>query len=485
MIDNIVLSETLRQIGKARVLCVGDVILDKFIYGGIERISREAPIPILVVSREKQMLGGAGNAVANLAALGAKVALVAATGRDGAGLEIQNLLKEQNVAAQLVEVAGRSTTVKNRFISGGQQMLRVDYEKTCAVSKDTEDKIIAAAVKEIETADAVVLSDYNNGLLTDRIVSSVIEAARKKSVPVIVDPRGHDFARYRGATAITPNLAELETGSGMKARSEDEVRAACMKIIKDCGIATVLATRGKDGMSLISENGAPVHIPAQVREVYDVSGAGDTVIAAFAAALAVQAAPEAAARLANIAAGIVVGKAGTATASPDEIETAIAAEKTATKNKALSWAAAQAQVERWKVRGSTVGFTNGTFDLLHPGHLSSIRQAKAACDYLVVGLNSDASVKRYKGPTRPLQDENTRAAVLAALEMVDLVVVFEQDTPLELMLTLKPDVVVKGAQYKAEELPGYAEVTAYGGRFILADMQEGFSTTNTVKKIAG
>jgi D-beta-D-heptose 7-phosphate kinase/D-beta-D-heptose 1-phosphate adenosyltransferase len=307
---------------------------------------------------------------------------------------------------------------------------------------------------------------------------------------VIVDPKGQDFTRYKGATVITPNRKELEIASALPAGTDDEARAAGLKLVTSCGIGTVLATRGKDGMSLIQANDDPVHIAAQVREVFDVSGAGDTVVATFAAALGAGVTPRNAALLANIAAGIVVGKAGTATARPDEIAKAIeegpAGEKQSSvrKTKLVTKQQAAEQAERWRAKGAKVGFTNGTFDLVHPGHISSMRQAKAACDYLIVAVNSDASVKRYKGPTRPVQDEQARAAILSALEPVDLVVIFEEDTPYELIKAVKPDVLAKGGQYKLEDVVGYDIVMSYGGKILRADMEDGFSTTNTIKKMA-
>jgi D-beta-D-heptose 7-phosphate kinase / D-beta-D-heptose 1-phosphate adenosyltransferase len=491
MIENSMLFSELSRLQDARVLCIGDVMLDRFIYGGVERISPEAPIPVLLVEREKHMLGGAGNVVANIAALGAQAALLAVVGNDTAGADVARLLAEMKVEAALEPAADRMTTVKSRFISGQQQVLRVDREKGAAIPAAIEDRIIARAEKLIPETGAVVLSDYRKGLLTDRIVSSVIDIARRHGKPVIVDPKGEDFSRYRGASVITPNRKELETATGLKAGSDEEVRAAAAKVISTCGIPAVLATRSKDGMSVVTAEEAPLHIPANVHEVYDVSGAGDTVIAAFSAALAAGVTMRNAALLANIAAGIVVGKPGTAVARPDEIEKvlsegyAIEKQSYQRKTKLTTKAGAAEQAERWRVRGFKVGFTNGCFDLLHPGHLSTLRQAKAACDYLVVAINSDASVKRLKGPSRPVQDEVARTAILSALEMVDLVVVFEEDTPVEYLKAVRPDVLVKGGQYKLEEVVGYDLITSWGGKVVRAEMEEGFSTTGTIQKMAG
>ncbi len=490
MVENSALSQELARLQGSTVLCLGDVMLDRFVYGAIERISPEAPIPVLLVEREKAMLGGAGNVVANIAALGAKAVLMAVIGEDIAGDDIIKQLEALGIDAQLEKTASRSTTVKSRFVSGGQQMLRVDREKTTPISADIEDRLLARAAKIIPAVGAVILSDYKKGLLTDRLVTGIIEIAKKNGTPVIVDPKGLDFARYHGASVITPNRKELETATAMKAGTDEEVRAAAMKIITTCDIPTVLATRSQAGMSLISKDADAIHIPANVREVFDVSGAGDTVIAAFAAALAAHITPRNAALIANIAAGIVVGKPGTAVARPDEIEKVLfmgyAMEKQAyhRKTKLVTKEGAAEQAERWRAKGFKVGFTNGCFDLLHPGHISTLRQAKAACDYLVVAINSDASVRALKGPTRPVQDEVSRAAILSALEMVDAVVVFGEDTPMELLKAIRPDVLVKGGQYKLEEVVGYELVTSYGGKIVRADMEEGFSTTNTISKMA-
>jgi len=490
MVENKKLYEDLQRLSAGSVLCIGDVMMDRFVYGGVERISPEAPIPVFLVSREKHMLGGAGNVVANIRALGGTAVLLAVVGDDINGREVKAQLEAQGIGAALEIAADRFTTVKSRFVSGGQQMLRVDREKTQPISAEVEDRILQSAEKAMQTIGAVILSDYGKGMLTDRVIEGVIRTAQRLGKPVIVDPKGRDFTRYRGATVVTPNRKELETATGMTAGSDDEVRAAAMKLILDCGISTVMATRSQDGMSVISADAEPLHIPAQVREVFDVSGAGDTVVATFALALAAGVRLENAAQLANVAAGIVVGKTGTATARPDEMmqvleDSASVARQIKPAGKCVSIAAAGEQAERWRVRGAKVGFTNGCFDLLHPGHLTTLQQAKAACDYLVVAINSDASVKRLKGPTRPVQDQNARAAILSALACVDLVVIFEEDTPIEALKAIRPDVLVKGGQYKLEEVVGYDLIASWGGKVVRADMADGFSTTNTIAKMAG
>lgn len=490
MIENNSLFHDLRALRNARVLCIGDVMLDRFVYGGVDRISPEAPIPVLLVKHEKHMLGGAGNVVANIAALGAQATLLAVVGDDVQGREVQALLEKLGVAAHLEQEQGRATIVKSRFVSAGQQILRVDREKTAEIAEQTQERVVLRAQALMDGCGAVVLSDYKKGMLTDALVRRIIDMAQKKNVPVIVDPKGQDFARYRGAFVVTPNRKELEAATGMTADTDDAVRAASMKIMMDCGISSVLATRSQDGMSLLTQDAEPVHIPANVREVFDVSGAGDTVIATFSSAVAAGVTLRGAALLANVAAGIVVGKSGTATALPEEIESALDAGFAREKQdyrlatKCIGSQAAAERAEHWRTRGYKVGFTNGCFDLLHPGHLATLRQAKAACDYLIVAINSDAGVKRLKGPSRPVQDENARAAVLSAMEMVDAVVIFNEDTPLELLEAIRPDVLVKGGQYKLEEVVGYSLVMSYGGQIVRATMEDGFSTTNTISKMA-
>lgn len=466
------------------VLCIGDVMLDRFVYGSVDRISPEAPIPVLHVEREKHMLGGAGNVAANIAALGAKPVMIAAVGNDSAAEEIRQQLATLQVDASLQVLHDRATTVKSRFIGGQQQILRVDREKCDEIAGDIETAVIAEIGRKAVTANAIILSDYGKGLLTKAVTIAAIAAGHRHGIPVIVDPKGIDFSKYRGASFVTPNRKELEAATSMKAGNDIDVRAAAMKIVTQCGIPGVLATRGKDGMALVTESGAPLYIAAQVREVFDVSGAGDTVIATFATALAAGAIAEQAAEIANVAAGIAVGKPGTATVRPEEITMAQTVSiGDGMQSKVMSVRQAAEQAEKWRARGFKVGFTNGCFDLLHPGHLKTIQQAKNACDYLIVAANSDASVKRLKGPSRPVQDENARAMILAALSMVDGVVLFEEDTPVNLLKAIKPDVLVKGGQYKLEEVVGYDIVMGYGGKIVRADMEEGFSTTNTIQKM--
>ena len=469
----------------ARVLCVGDVMLDRYVSGTVDRISPEAPIPVLRVEGERAMLGGAGNVAANLAALGGAGRFIALVGDDGAGDEIARLLKGlPGIAADLVVDPGRHTTLKTRFVGAGQQLIRADVESVENVDGTVHDDLNTRINQDMDSHGAVIVSDYGKGVLSDLTIKAVIKQAKAAGAVVIVDPKGSDYTRYKGADIVTPNKKELAEATGLPVRGDADVVAACEALIKTCGVGGVLATRSADGMTLVRAGADPVHLKSEAREVFDVSGAGDTVVACLGLALAGGADWPTAASLANTAAGIVVAKSGTATVSAAELAQALhhqdldAAEaKTATLDQATAATAS------WRDQGLRVGFTNGCFDLLHPGHISLLAQARAACDRLVVGLNADASVKRLKGDSRPVQSEASRAAVLGALAAVDLVVLFSDDTPLTLIETLKPDVLVKGADYTVDTVVGADLVHAYGGKVVLAELSDGHSTTSTIKRL--
>jgi len=469
----------------ARVLCLGDVMLDHFIYGDVSRISPEAPVPVFRIVRENLMLGGAGNVARNLSALSASSAFVAFVGDDTAGHAVASLLAAEDGVNSLLQILpGRRTTEKSRFVAGVQQLLRADNEGVDDLDPTAEDQVLAAVRASIDDCTVLTLSDYGKGLLTKRVLSEVLVLAAARGTPTIVDPKGRDYGKYRGAFLATPNRAELAEASGMPVTGDEAIVTAARHIMDTCGIRNLLVTRSQDGMTLIAENGTVHHIPAQAREVFDVSGAGDTVVATLAAALAAGADLPDAARLANLAGGIVVGKIGTATASLAEMRAAAAALTGGHGNaKMMDRDLAQATVVNWHDQGLTVGFTNGCFDLVHPGHVSLLRQARACCDRLIVGLNSDASVSRLKGPSRPVQDETARAAVLSAMQDVDAVVIFGEDTPFDLISALAPDVLVKGADYAGKTVVGADVVTAMGGRVILADLAPGQSTTRIVGRL--
>ena len=488
MIDDHQLAQSITAVEAVRVLCVGDVMLDRFVYGVVERVSPEAPVPVLRVTHEKAMLGGAGNVVRNLVALRAECCFVSLLGRDGAGRDVTRLLgQETTVESHVQTVTDRPTTIKTRFVAGTQQILRSDEETADEIAAGDETKIVERATADLGQAKALVLSDYGKGVLTPRVTQQLIVRARAAEVPIIVDPKGGDYSGYRGASVVTPNRRELAEASGMPVTTLAEVEAAARALADGCGLEHVLVTLSQDGMMLVPAGGAPIDtVSASARAVFDVSGAGDTVVATLAAGLAGGLAMSWAIRLANAAAGVVVAKTGTSVASPAEITAALnAARARGHSGKILSRADLPARLAEWREQGHEISFTNGCFDLLHPGHVSLLRQARAAADRLIVGLNSDASVGRLKGPTRPIQDSDTRATVLAALASVDAVVVFDEDTPAELIAAIAPDALVKGADYAVDEVVGADIVTAAGGRVVLATLEAGFSTTNTVAKING
>ncbi len=483
--DGSALHNLIDTLANGRVVCLGDVMLDRFTYGAVSRVSPEAPIPVLRIDREAEMLGGAGNVARNLAALGVETVLIAAVGDDAPGRVVTELAaSEVNVEARLIVEAGRPTTLKTRYVADGQQLLRADAETASALSAATVADLLAALDAALMTADVLVLSDYAKGVLGDDVLAAAIEKAKAAGVPVVADPKRRDIAAYAGVTLLKPNVGELAAASGLACDDDAGVAAAAAKLLAGNDIAAMLVSRSGAGVSLVTADGAATHLPADAREVFDVSGAGDTVVATAAAALAAGADLEQAARLANLAGGVVVGKVGTAVVHADDLAAALtSAEASAQDAKIVTATGAAERVARWRARGLRVGFTNGCFDILHPGHVSLLRQARAACDRLIVGLNSDASVARLKGPDRPVQTETARARVLASIASADLVVVFDEDTPLKLLETLKPDLLVKGADYTIDQVVGAKEVQAWGGRVLLADIVDGHSTTGTIARM--
>jgi D-beta-D-heptose 7-phosphate kinase/D-beta-D-heptose 1-phosphate adenosyltransferase len=481
--------EALRLVAQQTVLCVGDIMLDDFVYGDVTRISPEAPTPVLTVKHSTIEIGGAGNVARNIAALGAQCIFVALVGKDEGGSKLTDALaKLGSVVPKLVVDPARQTTRKVRFVSEhhSAHLVRADWETVGPISAESEAAIIAHAVAAIPKADAVVLSDYAKGTLSERVIRGVIEAARRSGRPVIVDPKGHDYRIYRGATVMTPNAKELAAAVHRPVATEAEIAAAAAELASLTQSEAVLVTRSEEGMSLHVEGEAPVHIPAYPVKVRDVSGAGDTVAAVMAVLLAMKTPYEFAMRAANAAAAVVVGKRGTSTVSLAELRHRILpAASLAPEDKIVfDWSVLDERLEAWRRQGLRIGFTNGCFDLLHRGHVKLLAEARAACDRLVVGLNSDASTARLKGAGRPINPAEGRAEVLAALEAVDLVVVFEQDTPLELIKRVRPAVLVKGADYRLEDVVGRDVVEGAGGDVILVTLVPGHSTTGIVQRSA-
>ena len=482
--------QLLDQLHRGRVVCLGDLMLDRYVYGSVDRISPEAPIPILRAVRDEAMLGGVGNVVRNIVAAGGQTHLLAVRGADDGGGEVTSLLDAMaGVTADLVIQTGRPTTTKTRFIAAGQQLLRADRESTEAVNDATGAALLAHLDQALDStlgrADVLVLSDYGKGVLSDQVLAGAIKRARAAGVTIIADPKRHDLSAYAGADYLKPNRAELAAATGMPCDSDEQVTLAARAVLGKCDIGAMLVSRSEQGISLIPRDGAPVHIAVRAPEVFDVSGAGDTVVAIFALALAVGAAPELGARLANLAAAIVVGKVGTAAVSRDELANGImAADLTRSEDKVVSAAVAEADAERWRARGLRVGFTNGCFDLLHPGHISLLNEARDHCDRLVVAINDDASVRRLeKGEGRPVQAEAARALVLASLGIVDRVVIYSEDTPTPLIRRLRPDMLIKGGDYDLAGVVGGDVVQGYGGEVRLAQFVDGHSSTAVISRL--
>jgi D-beta-D-heptose 7-phosphate kinase/D-beta-D-heptose 1-phosphate adenosyltransferase len=479
----------LTDLSEQTVLCVGDLMLDEFVYGEVSRISPEAPTPVLAVKRSEVMVGGAGNVARNLVSLGARCIFVGVVGDDDAGKALTQALTTYSlIEFHLVIDAARQTTRKVRFVSEhhSAHMLRADWEVASAVDAASEDALIGHVIKAMPEAGAVVLSDYAKGTLTPRVVRAVIDAANKLGKPVLVDPKGRDYTIYKGATMITPNRQELADATHRVAQTDEEVASAASELGRALGTKAVLVTRSEAGMTLVIDAGV-IHVPAYPVRVRDVSGAGDTVVAVLSAMLAVHADFESAMRAANAAAAVVVGKRGTATLSVAELRSRILPAATLAPEEKIvfDWALLDEHMAEWRKLGLRVGFTNGCFDLLHPGHVKLLAGARAACDRLVVGLNGDASVTRLKGAGRPVQQVAARAEVLAALEAVDLVVVFDEDTPEKLIGRVKPTVLVKGSDYKREDVVGHAIVEALGGEVVLIELVPGQSTTSMVERSRG
>lgn len=466
------------------VLVIGDVMLDRFVYGSARRISPEAPIPILSVTHQSQMLGGAGNVVRNISSLGGKARLISVVGEDAEGREIEHIFGSQGaMTPHLVKSVGRPTTVKTRFIADGQQLLRSDHEATHQLQPKTAGSLLKTFQEVVKSADIIVLSDYAKGVLSDTVLKQVIATAREKNIPIIADPKSADFSRYAGVTLLTPNRKEMIAASGLPCGTNYEVEQAARSILAKAGVSAILVTRSEAGMSLITKDAAH-HIAAEAQEVFDVSGAGDSVVAALSLAIASGAGLADAARIANLAGGIAVSKSGTAAVTKAEIRQSLhSLEISDLDAKIVGLDAALERVSNWRSRGLKIGFTNGCFDLVHPGHISLMRQARAECDRLIVGLNTDDSIRRLKGEGRPVTNENSRAIVLASLSDVDLVIPFAEDTPIRLIETIRPDVLVKGADYTRETVVGADIVEAYGGRVHLATLKDGFSTTGTIQRL--
>ncbi len=470
----------------AKVLCVGDLMVDRYVDGEVARISPEAPIPVLSRGQEREMLGAAGNVARNLAALGASVALVGVAGDDGAaGMARALLAAEPRIQPHLVVAQGRRTTVKTRFVSGGHQLLRVDSEDVAPVSAEVEAALVAAVEQGGAGAGAVLVSDYDKGAVTPAVIAAAVAAGRRLGAPVIVDPK-RPFQDYGPVDLIKPNARELGAVTGLAARTDAEVEAALAHAMAHCPAKAILVTRAGEGMSLLARGGSVRHFRARARTVFDVSGAGDTVLAALGFATAAQAPLDEAVALALLASGVTVGKAGAAVALPTElVEAELAGRLAPAEAKVAVLERAVGEAARWRAQGLKVGFTNGCFDILHRGHVAYLNQARAWCDRLIVAVNSDASVRGLKGEGRPVNSLESRAVVLAGLGCVDLVTGFDAPTPMALIEAIRPDVLVKGADYALDAVVGAELVRSWGGEVRLADVVDGYSTTAAIARMGG
>jgi len=462
-----------------KILVLGDLMIDHYLWGSCERISPEAPVQVVDIAKETTVLGGAGNVINNLKSLGAEVDVAGVIGDDENGAELVTMLKNIEVNTDnLVIQAGRHTSKKSRIIAVSQQILRYDKESKEDIDADSALKIIDLVEKQLDKYDAIVLSDYGKGVLTKQLCANIIASAKKHQKKVLVDPKGKDYSKYKGAYLLTPNKKEAQIATDILIEDENSLQKALLKLKEQCDLDISMITLSEDGIATYENE---LHIsPTVAKEVFDVTGAGDTVIASMAYALSAKKDIKEACAFANLAAGVVVGKIGSATVTLDEIE-----EYEASLHKSTSDAHIKtfdeigSLVKRYKQQGKKVVFTNGCFDILHVGHVKYLQVAKSFGDVLIVGLNSDASVSRLKGPTRPVNIAEDRAYLLAALEAVDFVVPFEDDTPYELIKMIQPDVLVKGGDYEGKAVVG----TEFAGELKLVDFVDGKSTTKTIEKI--
>jgi D-beta-D-heptose 7-phosphate kinase/D-beta-D-heptose 1-phosphate adenosyltransferase len=466
-----------------KILVVGDIMLDRYIHGEVERISPEAPVPVLRHAQRYERAGGAANVAMNLAGLGCNAVLAGFWGADPEREEIKALLDRAGVDTVGVVSSSLPTISKTRIVGRMQQLLRLDIESREAPPAVEMERLVERATSLVDKVHAVILSDYAKGALSQTLCRSVIEAAKAKGIPVLADPKTPDLGKYSGATSVCPNLSELSLATGISSHQTETLLDAGQELVAKHGIEFLTVTMSEKGIALLYPD-RRYHSPARAREVFDVSGAGDTVIATLAACLAGELQVESAVDLANLAAGIVVGKMGTVPIAQHELIAALTPSTNLTVGeKILDRERVAMRVAEWRASGEKIVFTNGCFDLLHVGHITLLEDCRRFGSKLVLGLNADASVCRLKGPTRPIVGENERARVMAALASVDAVVLFAEDTPLELIRVLKPDVLVKGGDYTIDTVVGHEEVFAFGGRVEIVPTVQGFSTTNIVRKL--
>jgi D-beta-D-heptose 7-phosphate kinase/D-beta-D-heptose 1-phosphate adenosyltransferase len=470
--------------GRKRILVVGDLMLDQYIWGTVERISPEAPVPVLSPGRKATRAGGAGNVALNLAGLGLDVAVAGYAGEDDHGDELLDFMEGCDIdTSAVIRLSDRPTITKTRVLAGHQHVLRVDTEDLSDIDSGHRDQLFKAIIAKLPV-DAIILSDYAKGVLTTRLCQRLIEVAEETSTPVLVDPKGIDFSKYSGASVLTPNLHELARAGGVQAGDFDELTRIAKSYVEKLGLEFLIVTRGADGMTLVDKD-QTIHSPAKAREVFDVSGAGDTVIASIAAAMLGGLGYADMLHMANVSAGIVVGRVGTVAIGQNSLMRALHAEEQALSESVYGLEELLLLAEDWRNRDQSIVFTNGCFDIIHAGHVTFLHKAAREGDKLIVAINTDDSVHTLKGDTRPINGQDDRACIIAALAAVDAVILFDEETPLELIKALQPDVLVKGADYSKEQVVGAAEVESHGGRVVLVPLVEGKSTSELVRKIAG
>ncbi|GAM07919.1 bifunctional protein HldE [Geobacter sp. OR-1] len=470
--------------GEIRALVIGDLMLDEYLWGVTDRISPEAPVQVVDVKREELRLGGAGNVVNNLVALGCRVTACSIIGDDENG----RLLLDE-FAARGVDTAGvfvdpaRKTSKKTRVVASNQQIVRIDRETRGAISSESERRLVEFIRSAAGECRVILVSDYLKGVLTPGVLGALADFGREAGIPVVVDPKGTDYGRYSGVTILTPNRKEAEAATGIAITDDGSLCTAARQLLDGAALDALLITRSEQGMSLFMGDGRTEHIPTVAREVFDVTGAGDTVLAMLGLALAGGMPFSEAARLANVAAGIAVGKVGTSTVTPGEIIAEVGRGHLDSDAKIKNLDVMKRVAGEARNRGQRIVFTNGCFDLIHVGHVKYLQKARSLGDLLVLGLNSDASVRRLKGEKRPLINQDERAHLLAALDCVDYVVIFDEDTPLQLIEAVRPDVLVKGGDYTREGVVGHEQVESWGGRVELVEFVDGRSTSGIIEKI--
>lgn len=465
------------QFQQAKVLVLGDVMLDRYWFGATNRISPEAPVPVVRVQGNEERAGGAANVAMNIASLNVPVELLGLTGKDEAGSALSRLLQQHKIQCNFVQLETHPTITKLRILSRHQQLLRLDFEED--FHQVTSEQLLEKLKSAVKNYGVLVLSDYGKGTLNQ--VQAMVQVARAANIPVLIDPKGTDFERYRGATLLTPNMSEFEAVVG-HCNSEEDIVEKGLNLISTLELTALLVTRSEKGMTLLRPGQVPFHLPTEAREVFDVTGAGDTVISVLATALADGRSFEEACYLANVAAGIVVGKLGTSTVSTVELENAING-RSENGFGIMTEDALKSAVKLAKDRGEKIVMTNGCFDILHPGHVSYLEHARKLGDRLIVAVNSDDSVKRLKGESRPINSLQARMSVLAGLSSVDWLVAFAEDTPQRLIGEILPDLLVKGGDYQPEDIAGSQEVWANGGEVKVLNFEDGYSTSNVIKKI--